>query len=184
MDGFETIVAAILEHQNYWVRRNLRLELPIEKRRTRSSPRPELDIVAYSPADNELLVVECKSWLNSAGVKAKHFEPGSKAIKRYRLFLDPDPVYWKAVREGLIGQLKLGNLRPNVRRCLVAGKVPPSDLQRLKDKFQEEDWIFHDPDWVCAGLEEFQKSGYQNDAVVMAVKLLATRNSSRRHRSE
>jgi hypothetical protein len=179
MEGFESIVSAIFEHQKYWVRRNMRLELPVERRSKRHSPRPEVDIVAYSPAAQEVLAVECKSWLNSAGVRAKHFlSPGPKAIQRYRLFLDN--AYWKAVCEGLFSELNLGDISPNFRRCLVAGKVPLADVQALNDKFQAEGWVFHGPDWVCAGLKEFQKSRYQNDAVIMAVKLLSARNDSSR----
>jgi len=68
MDSFEQVVATILGRNGYWVRTSVKVALtPDEKREIGrpSAPRWELDVVAYSGSRNELLVVECKSYLDS-----------------------------------------------------------------------------------------------------------------------
>jgi hypothetical protein len=169
MDAFESIVAALFEAEGFWVRRSVRLELPPEKRRSLSSPRSELDIVALSPAKQELWVVECKSFLDSRGVKAAPFI--NRALPKYRLFLDN--AYWQSVEHELLKYLNLGGSKLRVRRCLVAGKIAPSNAAALKDIFDENGWELRGPDWICRRLTELESVPYQNDAVTMAVKLLA-----------
>ena len=49
----------------------------------------ELDIVAYSGRRNELLVVECKSYLDSFGVQIRAFDGTDEILaKRFKLFND------------------------------------------------------------------------------------------------
>lgn len=70
MDAFEQLVSEILWMEGYWVRASLKVELTKEEKKAigrPSSPRWELDIVAYSGRDNLLRVVECKSYLDSRG---------------------------------------------------------------------------------------------------------------------
>lgn len=43
-----------------------------------SSPRWELDVVAYRARDNQLKVVECKSYLDSPGVKLRGFDASNE----------------------------------------------------------------------------------------------------------
>jgi hypothetical protein len=172
MDAFESIVAAIFEAQNYWVRRNVRLELPLESRRTRNSPRVEIDMIVLSQTKAELLVVECKSFLDSKGVRANAFlRPTPRSEKRYRLFLDSQ--YWSTVRNGVVNQLDLQGHQLRIQRCLVAGNVvgPSEPLMELAS---QSDWVFRDREWVRSGLKDLQKGLYTNDAVVMALKLMKT----------
>ena len=68
MDSFEQVVATILGRDGYWVRTSVKVALPPDEKREidrPSAPRWELDVVAYSGSRNELLVVECKSYLVS-----------------------------------------------------------------------------------------------------------------------
>ena len=72
MDAFESVIAGILQRQGFWTLTNFKVELTkAEKRKIGrpSSPRWELDVVAYSGRDNELRIVECKSFLDSPGVQ-------------------------------------------------------------------------------------------------------------------
>ena len=50
-----------------------------------SSPRWELDVVAYKGGSKEILVIECKSYLDSPGVNADGLKNG-KYKARYKLF--------------------------------------------------------------------------------------------------
>src|ERR1019366_2421900 len=71
MDAFEQLVSEILWMEGYWVRTSAKVDLTKEEKRQigrPSSPRWELDIVAYSGRDNLLKVIECKSYLDSRGV--------------------------------------------------------------------------------------------------------------------
>jgi hypothetical protein len=90
VDAFEQLVSEILWMDGYWVRTSVKIVLTKEEKcriGRHSSPRWELDIVAYSGRDNLLRVVECKSYLDSVGVRASAFD-GSRAdhAKRYKLF--------------------------------------------------------------------------------------------------
>ena len=76
MDAFEQVVAEILWREGYWVRTSAKVELTKEEKREielPSSPRWELDVVAYSAKDNHLKVIECKSHLDSPGIRISGF---------------------------------------------------------------------------------------------------------------
>ena len=77
MDAFEQAVSEILWMSGFWVRTSVKVELTKEEKRLigrHSSPRGELDIVGYSGRENILRVVECKSFLDSVGVRACAFD--------------------------------------------------------------------------------------------------------------
>ncbi|HOS46726.1 MAG TPA: hypothetical protein PLQ69_09640, partial [Paludibacter sp.] len=90
MDSFESIVRTIFENKGYWVKTSFKVNLTKEEKRIigrPSSPRWELDIVAFKGGDKEILVIECKSYLDSFGVKADGLRDG-KDKERYKLFND------------------------------------------------------------------------------------------------
>src|SRR5712692_1973939 len=92
MDAFENIVASILQRQGYWTLTSVKVKLTKAEKRAigrHSSPRWELDVVAYSGRDNELRVFECKSLLDSRGVPCSAFNGKDPLVaKRYKLFCD------------------------------------------------------------------------------------------------
>jgi len=70
MDAFEHIVAAILDREGYWTRKEVKVEITKDEKKQigrPSSPRWEIDVVGYKAAMNEIWVVECKSYLDSKG---------------------------------------------------------------------------------------------------------------------
>ena len=89
MDAFEQVVAEVLWREGYWVRTSVKVELTKEDKRAiqlPSSPRWELDVVAYRARDNHLKVVECKSYLDSPGVRLRAFDPlNDKDASRFKL---------------------------------------------------------------------------------------------------
>lgn len=122
MNAFESMVAMLLRREGYWTSTGIKVELTkAEKRRIGppTSPRWELDIVAYKGATNELLVVECKSFLDSAGVV---FVDGKfKPERTYKLFTD------KTLRRVVLNRLARQLVRihacrrsPTVVLCLAA----------------------------------------------------------------
>ena len=90
MDAFESVVAVLLERKGYWTRTSIKVELTKDEKRLigrPSSPRWEIDVIAYKGSTNSLLVVECKSYLNSAGVRFSSFDGSSeREANRYKLF--------------------------------------------------------------------------------------------------
>ncbi|TWT89758.1 hypothetical protein Mal64_01370 [Pseudobythopirellula maris] len=80
MDAFESLIATILMRDGFWVQTSLNVKLTKSEKveiGRHSSPRWELDVVAYRPGDNVLRVVECKSYLDSSGVRLTAFDPTS-----------------------------------------------------------------------------------------------------------
>jgi hypothetical protein len=85
MDAFEQLAADIFWNEGYWVRTSVKVELTREEKvriGRHSSPRWEIDLIAYRATSNELLALECKSYLDSGGVHAAHFLPGAKYAHR------------------------------------------------------------------------------------------------------
>ncbi len=80
MDAFESLISMLLRHEGYWTTPSFKVELtPADKAKIgrESSPRWEIDLVAYKPSTDELLAVECKSLLDSTGVVFRNgkFDP-------------------------------------------------------------------------------------------------------------
>jgi|NGEPerStandDraft_6_1074524.scaffolds.fasta_scaffold44792_3 hypothetical protein len=68
MDNFEGIIRTLLEADHFWVQSSFKVELTPEERRhsgKHSMPRPELDLLALNFEQNEVLVAEAKSFLDS-----------------------------------------------------------------------------------------------------------------------
>jgi len=89
-------------------------------------PRPEIDIIAYKASTNELLIVECKSYLDSGGVKLEAFTVASSSHRKlYKLFNRPE--LYKLVRKRLLQQMKkegrISSPLPKPKLCLAAGNI-------------------------------------------------------------
>jgi len=91
MHAFEELIAEILEANGYWVRHSFKVALTREDKLSigrPSSPRWEIDILAYRAPENRVLAVECKSYLDSPGVDLTDLQGGRYAA-RYKLFTEP-----------------------------------------------------------------------------------------------
>jgi hypothetical protein len=176
MDAFEQVVAEILWMQGYWVRTSVKIELTKEEKRTigrPSSPRWELDIVAYNGRSNLLLAVECKSYLDSLGVQAQGFDPKSKNASRYKLFND------EALRETVFARLglqfsEMGFCRPNptIKLCLACGKINEKGRPEIERLFRSNKWELWDEKWLRQHLSSMAAKGYENQTSAVVAKLL------------
>lgn len=183
MDAFESVVSMLLERSGYWVRSAYKVELTKEEKRLigrYSCPRWELDIVAYKGVSNELLVVECKSYLDSKGVGISGFDgSNANAANRYKLFNDDN--LRQVVFNRLILQLEeAGSCRssPNITLCLAAGRVASeADRIKLKEHFSNRGWLFWDDEWLRSALVEVSKRGYENEVLAIVAKLLLRKNA-------
>jgi hypothetical protein len=175
MDAFEIVVATLLRQDGYWTFPRFKVELDPEAKRQigrATTPRWEMDIVAYKGATNELLAVECKSFLNSRGVV---FRDGKFAApKRHKLFTEP--ASWKKVSEQMVRQLEGTGACPpgcTARLALAAGKFAKrTDVEELRAHFESNQWKLFDPDWIREKLKAIVRTPYENDVVHMVAKLL------------
>ena len=178
MDAFERVVASLLERDGYWVRSSYKVALTAEDKRAigrLSSPRWELDLIAYKGSTKELRVVECKSYLDSRGVTLRAVAgTDPSAGKRYKLFCD------QTVRSVVLGrlaaQLLASGACPSSLRitlCLAAGKIPSgSERRRLRTYFAEQGWVLWDEEWLGEQLLQLSAGSYENDVASVVAKLI------------
>ncbi|WP_299874763.1 hypothetical protein [uncultured Sulfitobacter sp.] len=177
MDAFEHVISEILWAEGYWTRPSLKVELTKKEKAEigrPSSPRWELDVVAYNGRDNELLMVECKSYLDSNGVKVSAFNGQSeKDANRYKLF--NEPTTFSVVSNRLIEQLAERGLiqeNPKIRLVLAAGKVASRSRDALSEHFDKMGWLLWDEAWLKDRLLLIAKGGYDNNIAAVTAKIL------------
>ncbi len=175
MDAFESLIAMLLRHEGYWVTPSYKVNLTKEEKvliERASSPRWEIDLLAYKPSTSELLAIECKSYLDSRGVL---FRNGKfDAPKRYKLF-SSEPL-WSVIKNRLSLQLLAsGTVLPNttITLCLAMGKrANQCDQGDLEAHFAERKWKVFPPEWVVERLEDAATQGYENDIAFVVAKML------------
>jgi hypothetical protein len=178
VDAFEQVVSEILWLSGFWVRTSVKVELTKEEKRLigrHSSPRWELDIVGYSGRENLLRVVECKSYLDSTGVRACAFDKSDpEEAKRYKLFNEPE------LRKVVFNRLSLqftetGACReaPEIRLSLACGKIRnEADRGAIRTHFEAQGWELWDEPWLRERLREMAEQGYENQVSAVVAKLL------------
>jgi hypothetical protein len=165
----------LLRHEGYWTTPNFKVELTKEEKvriGKHSSPRWELDLVAYKGSTKEVLVVECKSFLDSRGVIFRNgkFEPENF----YKLF--SDAVLRQTVLDRLVRQLRETGACPAVKPpilSLAIGKIANvTNTNDLQAHFDANRWKLFDPEWVFSKLKHASEQGYENDVAFIVSKLL------------
>ena len=178
MDAFESLVAMLLRHEGYWVTPSFKVKLTKGERRkigTATMPRLELDLVAYEAKKNEILAVECKSFLDSPGVRYAGFDGTSKRYaRRYKLFNSARMrrIVFRRLKKQL---LEVGACRsaPKIRLALAAGKIlNDKDRKRLQELFGKKGWVLFDEGWLRKRLEAAAAESYENDVASIVSKLL------------
>lgn len=178
MDAFEQLVSEILWMDGLWVRTSVKVEITKEEKRLigrPSSPRWEIDIVAYSGRENLLYAVECKSYLDSRGVRICGFDgTDPKTASRYKLFCDD------GLREAVLGRLRAqltasGACSPDTRvqLCMACGRIASDkDRRALREHFAAKDWLLWDEEWLRTKLKKMSDAGYENQVSAVVAKLL------------
>ncbi|QWV94888.1 restriction endonuclease [Geomonas oryzisoli] len=178
MDAFEVLVASIFERDGFWVRPSFKVELTKEEKcaiRRPSSPRWELDLIAYKAGTNELRIIECKSYLDSRGVGINAFIGSNEKLKsRFKIF--NEQYLCEVVVQRLITQL-LGTKSiladPKIIICLAVGKFSSDkDKIAVKELFNHKGWELLDNEWLCRRLKLIAKGSYQNEVLDVVAKIL------------
>ncbi|MFN3149517.1 hypothetical protein [Bremerella sp.] len=176
MDAFEHVVASIMQEQGFWVRTAFKVELTkAEKVKIGrpSTPRWEIDVLAYRPGDNILRVIECKSYIDSRGVDMRAFDPETGFAKRFKLFNEPNTrkVVFRRLRIQLRDKEAI-RIKPKMILCLAAGKIVNNDLDSIRSHFKKRRWDLFDPEYIQKELTAISESGYENSVASVTAKML------------
>jgi len=134
---FEQVVSEIFWREGYWVPTSFKVELSKKEKQAigrPSSPRWELDVIAYNARNNILKVIECKSYIDSRGVAIRAFDGSNEGFaKRFKLFGD------KQLRNVVFSRLRKqftesGACRknPKVKLRLACGRIA-TEADRKKE---------------------------------------------------
>lgn len=175
MDAFESVVAMLLRREGYWVMSSFKVLLETDEKRRigrPTSPRWEIDLVAYKGSTNQLLAIECKSYLDSVGVIFRNSTFDIPA--RYKLFTEPK------LRSVVLGRMATQlhesgacALKPKITLCLATGKIASrTDRDGMTKHFQDNGWLLFDDEWVRERLGKTANAGYENDVSYVVAKLL------------
>lgn len=181
MNAFEDIVALCLEEKDYWVRQHVKVHAitPEDKRKLKrySMPTPEIDIVALNVKDNELLLVEVKSLLDSYGVwyeAVAGTDPKKERTRGYRLFWDSEyrEVISQRLREEYFKR-GLINETTRIMYALAAGKMRSSEEAAIRAYFEasERNFRLFTPTDIKDMVKNFSSKGWEDNLVVMTAKL-------------
>ena len=175
MDAFEQLAAELLFANGWWVQTSVKVHLTKDEKKQigrHSSPRWELDVVAYKGATNEILVIECKSFLDSRGVQWCELQDGHSST-RYKLFREP------VLREVVLGRLTEQMIAegrcaptPIVRLGMMAGNLKTGDDEKLNQHFAKKGWTFFGPSWLRDQLSQTAMGSYSNQVSAIVAKLL------------
>lgn len=183
MNAFENIVALYLETEGYWVRQSVKVEISKEDKKRigiPTMPTPEIDIVALKVKNNELLLIEVKSLLDSWGVwyEAVAGKDEDKYTKRYRLFTDEvyRDIVTKRIHEQYLRQ-ELINSNTRVNYALVAGNIHSEDDEmKLAKHFSKKGWKLFSPRMIKKKVGELSDRGWDDNEITMTAKLLLRPN--------
>ena len=177
MDSFECIAARLLEDKGYWTRIGVKVAITKDDKRDLANPtmpRPEIDIVAFKPATNELLLVECKSYLDSDGVSMDILAPEAKNWARLKVFHKADLK--RLIEARIVAQMQATGLlpatMPQIRWVLFAGLIKPGHEQRVSESFTAAGWQLRGPEEIATQLRRFAQRGYENELATVVIKLL------------
>lgn len=178
MNAFEQLVSEILWMEGYWVRTSIKVELTKEEKRQigrATTPRWELDVVAYSGKENTLYAVECKSYLDSRGVVLQAFDGRNELqANRYKLFNDANlrRIVLNRLRQQLAESGACAQ-DTKVKLCLACGQIATEkDRVGLHQHFAQNDWQLWDEYWLRERLQRMSEQGYENQISSVVAKLL------------
>ncbi len=135
-------------------------------------PDLEIDVLAYKAKTNELIWIECKSYLDSTGVRFEDLLPDGKNASRYKIFTDKNrrEIASDALKTQLVNE---GFANPNltVKHWLVAGKVVSKDQEKLEKHFVDQGWELKNHEWLLTELKEISKGSWDDNVASTVAKL-------------
>jgi hypothetical protein len=177
VDHFEAIIRTLLEADHYWVQSSFKVDLIQQEKRDigkPSIPRPEIDLLALNFAQNEVRVVEAKSFLDSPGVRLEDLEMEHDVPDgRYKLFTSER--YRTIVFKRLVSQLctnGMANAATRILLVLAAGKVYKGQTAAIQELFRKKGFIFLPPEEIKVKVTALAERAYENDPAIITAKIL------------
>ena len=184
MNAFERIVSFVLEEKGYWIRTSVKPNLTRHDKIIMgkpSMPRPEIDLVAYNPQKNELILIECKSPPGLSGVSFPNISGENKTgADRYKLFTHPKfrEIISKRIRREYL-EAGLINRKTRIRFGLAAGKIWREDDVKIKNYFLKKKWVFISPEEIRHTLLDLSSGCYEDSVIHQVVKLISRKGEPR-----
>lgn len=177
MDAFEEIIGHLLREDKFLVHHSVKINLNRQDRQAikkPSSPRPEIDIAAFSPNTDTIYLLEVKSFLDSPGVVLEDvIIQQEHQTGRYKLLTAEN--YRNVLRERFLADWRAtGHLKPSTKISfgLVAGNVYRNREQEMQEYFRRKNWLFWGPTDIRNKLCRLAEKGYENNAVTIVAKIL------------
>jgi hypothetical protein len=179
MNAFENIITQYLEEKGYWVRQSVKVKISKADKEALglpTMPRPEIDLVALNVKENELLLIEVKSLLDSYGVwyDAVSGDDKKQFADRYRLFNNNKfrDIVTKKLREEYLEQ-GLINETTKINYALAAGNIHSSaDESKIRDYFSPRGWKLFSPKEIKEKIMELSEKGWEDNLVTITAKLI------------
>lgn len=175
MDSFEYIVAEMFYRRGYWVRTSVRVDLTEEDKKKidrHSSPRWELDVVAYNAGANFIEIIECKSYFDNNGVGHSWIDGVGQQADRFKLFTDKnlrEVVIFRLVEQFTASGMCVEN--PSIKLSLACGKIRPKSREKLAEYLRLNNWSLYDEVWLKNELKSISKDGYENNILTVSSKI-------------
>ena len=178
MDHFESIIATLLEAENYWVRRSFKVIVTKEEKSQiigkPSIPRPEIDLLAFRFSENEVIALEVKSFFDSPGVRFADLQEEHEVPKGlYKVFTSER--YRSVVLSALLRDLIAGgmaNSDTKVTLGLAAGKVYKKQSDQIREFMNQKNWFFWSPEDIKKRVAALAERRYENDPAIITAKIL------------
>jgi hypothetical protein len=177
VDYFEGLIKTLLEHEGYWVRQSFKVNLTREEKRDigkPSIPRPEIDILAFKPGENQVIAFEAKSYLDSPGVKLNELVQSHKIPEgRYKLFTCDNyrEIVFSRMKQDLI-DLGMGTNDTEITLGLAAGNVYQSKSEEIRKFLNSKGWSFLSPEDIREKVTGLAEKGYENEPSIITTKIL------------
>lgn len=178
MNAFENIIAQYLEAEGYWVRQSVKVEISKDDKKAiglPTMPRPEIDLVVLNVKENELLLIEVKSFLDSYGVWYEAvYDPKDEYAIHFKLFTDSKfrNIVTKRLREEYLKQ-GLINKDTRINYALAAGKIHSSDDEsKISEYFRRKGWKLFPPKKIKDKIKELSQKGWEDNLLTIAAKLI------------
>jgi len=177
MDHFESLISTLLEAEGYWLRRSFKVNVTKEEKRAigkHSIPRPEIDILAFRFAENSVIAVEVKSFLDSPGLKLEQLQAEHEVLEgRYKLFTTERyrSIVLARLHQDLI-QCGMANAETKICLGLAVGKIYQKRTEPIRDFMRERNMLFWSPEDIKQKVTALADRDYENDPAIMVAKVL------------
>lgn len=177
MDHFESLIATLLEAEGYWLRRSFKVSVTKEEKRAigkHSIPRPEIDVLAFRFAENSVIAVEVKSFLDSSGLKLEQLQAQHEIPEgRYKLFTTERyrRIVLARLHQDLI-RCGMANAETRVSLGLAVGKIYRGRSEEIRDFMLDRGMFFWSPEDIKNRVVALAERDYENDPAIMVAKVL------------